>query len=179
MNKFAFYIAPDQACVTRVERRLALAGLPKGELSVLGVDGRVYGTRVLGGAAVCAMLGGIVGFILAWGLELQTATLGASELTGPGTSFALVIGLAVGAAAGSLTGSLIGLGIPSSRAQRLLRRSGRGSVLVAVHTQQPEDVLRTERLLADTGAIPVPRVDEHERHVAPARAPFASSAHSD
>ena len=154
MHSAALYIAPNQACVARAAKGLALAGLPSGDLSVLGADGRVYGTRALKGAAVCAVLGGVLGATLAWAFDLRGATFHAGPLRDLGSSFALVIGFAVGAAAGSLTGSLIGLGIPFSRAQRSLRRGGKGSVLVSVQANDANgDVARSVPISAS--------IDEH------------------
>lgn len=162
MANAVFYIAPDDACVARVACELARAGLPKSELTVLGVDGSVHATRVLEVAAVCAALGGVLGGLLAWSLALRGATFGPSPLDVSGSSLALVIGLAVGAAAGSLTGSLIGLGLPPSRAQRLLARFGKGGVLVSVHSTASGHGLRLERILSAAGAVEVPTADDRE-----------------
>ncbi|MBK7878260.1 MAG: hypothetical protein IPJ77_21605 [Planctomycetes bacterium] len=181
MTSAAFYIAPNQACVARAERELSLAGLPKGELSVLGIDGRVYGTRVLKAAAVCAVLGGVLGGTLAWAFDLRGATYTTGSFQEWSGAFALLLGVAVGAAAGSLTGSLVGLGIPSSRAQHSLRKGGRGSVLVSVHAHDEDDARRVERILSEVGAVPVPTAEMSTRFVAipPDGSLYASSVRSD
>jgi hypothetical protein len=69
-------------------------------------------------------------------------------------------GAAVGAATGGIAGGLIGLGIPEIEAKRYEEKLKRGNYLVAVHTDESEDVDRAEHIFEDAGAEDVSNVSE-------------------
>ena len=65
---------------------------------------------------------------------------------------AALSGAAVGAAAGALTGSLVGLGIPEVHATLYEGKINEGKLLIAVHTEDSDQVDRAKAVLTSRGA---------------------------
>jgi uncharacterized membrane protein len=73
---------------------------------------------------------------------------------------AALSGAAVGAATGGVVGSLVGLGIPEIEAKRYDEKLKKGNYLVAVHTDESEDVDRAKRVFKTVGAEDISTVSE-------------------
>jgi len=70
------------------------------------------------------------------------------------------IRVAVGAATGGLVGGLIGLGIPEIEAKRYDEKLKKGNYLVAVHTDESEEVDRAQQIFKTVGAEDISTVSE-------------------
>lgn len=103
----------------------------------------------LGGAAGLAIAAGAIpaiGPILAAGPLVAALGLGAGAL---GTAAA---GAVTGAAAGGIIGALVSWGVDEEQAQHYEDRVHAGDILLAVHTNMPDDVAAA---MADMGAMEV------------------------
>lgn len=110
--------------------------------------GAVWG-GALGGAAGLAIAVGalpVIGPVLAAGPLVSALGLGAGAL---GTTAA---GAVTGAAAGGIIGALVSWGVSEEQAQHYQDRVHAGDIVVAVHTNMPDDVAEA---LGNMGAIDV------------------------
>jgi uncharacterized membrane protein len=73
---------------------------------------------------------------------------------------AALSGAAVGAATGGVVGGLIGLGIPEIEAKRYEEKLKKGNYLIAVHTDEHEDVDRAKHIFKTAGAQDISTVSE-------------------
>lgn len=97
-------------------------------------------TKASQGAAVGTVVGGAIGGLIGGLMVLGSA------MTGIGL---LVVGPMVAlAATGGLLGGLMGHGIPQEEAQRLHNLLHEGKAMIAVHTRDPEELQRAERILS-------------------------------
>jgi predicted nicotinamide N-methyase len=69
-------------------------------------------------------------------------------------------GLGVGGAVGGLVGALVGMGIPEYEAKRYEGRLKEGGVLLSVHCDTSEEIVRAKEILKRTGAADVASVGE-------------------
>ena len=67
---------------------------------------------------------------------------------------------ATGGATGGVAGGLIGLGIPEIEAKRYDEKLRKGNYLIAVHTDESEDVDRAKKIFKAAGAEDVSTVSE-------------------
>ncbi|HZS19192.1 MAG TPA: hypothetical protein VFA51_14785, partial [Candidatus Udaeobacter sp.] len=81
-------------------------------------------------------------------------------LIAAGPIMAALSGAAVGAAAGGVVGGLVGLGIPEIEAKRYDEKLKRGNYLIAVHTDESEDVDRAKDIFKTAGAEDISTVSE-------------------
>jgi hypothetical protein len=77
-----------------------------------------------------------------------------------GPIMAALSGAAVGAATGGVVGGLIGLGIPEIEAKRYDEKLRKGNYLIAVHTDESEDVDRAKDIFKTGGAEDISTVSE-------------------
>ncbi len=73
---------------------------------------------------------------------------------------AALSGAAVGAATGGVVGALIGFGIPEIEAKRYEEKLKKGNYLIAVHTDESEDVDRAKDIFKTAGAEDINTVSE-------------------
>jgi hypothetical protein len=73
---------------------------------------------------------------------------------------AALSGAAVGATTGGVVGGLIGLGIPEIEAKRYDEKLRKGNYLVAVHTDDSDDVDRAKEIFTKAGAEDISTVSE-------------------
>jgi hypothetical protein len=165
---------PDQA--EAVVSQLQRMGFSPNDISVLLPDkqgtrdfAHEHNTKAPEGAVAGASTGGVLGGTL--GL---LAGLGALAIPGLGPFIAAgplmgaLSGAAVGAGVGGLTGALIGMGIPEIEARKYEGKIKGGNVLIAVHTDSPEERKRAEGVFKLARAEDIVAVDE--RNVPSARA---------
>ena len=69
-------------------------------------------------------------------------------------------GLAVGGTVGGFIGTLVGIGVPKQEAERYEGHLKKGGVLLSVHCNTPEQIMRTTELLKHTGAQDISSVGE-------------------
>jgi uncharacterized membrane protein len=168
MSKSVFGIAATQGEAQQIVEQLQTQGFATSEISVLMPDtggtrdmGHVKASKAPEGATTGAATGGATGGVL--GL---LAGLGALAIPGLGPFIAAgpimgaLSGAAVGAATGGIAGGLIGLGIPEIEAKRYEEKLKKGNYLVAVHTDESEDVDRAKEIFRTAKAEDVSTVSE-------------------
>ena len=69
-------------------------------------------------------------------------------------------GAATGGATGGVVGGLVGLGIPEIEAKRYDEKLKKGNYLIAVHTDESEDVDRAKDIFKTAGAEDISTVSE-------------------
>src|SRR6187549_3743106 len=162
MSKSVFGIATTHGQAERIVEQLQAQGFAASEISVLMPDtggtrdvGHVKATKAPEGATTGATTGGVTGGVI--GL---LAGIGALAIPGVGPFIAAVSGMAVGAATGGVVGGLIGLGIPEIEAKRYDEKLRKGNYLIAVHTDESEDVDRAKHIFKTAGAEDISTVSE-------------------
>jgi hypothetical protein len=123
--------------------------------------GHIKATKAPEGATTGATTGGVTGGIL--GLLAGVGALaipGLGPFIAAGPIMAALSGAAVGAAGGGVIGGLVGLGIPEIEAKRYDEKLKKGNYLVAVHTDESEDVDRAEEIFKAAGAEDISTVRE-------------------
>ena len=162
MSKSVFGIATTLGQAERIVEQLQAQGFATSEISVLMPD--TGGTRDVGhvkatkapecattGAATGGATGGVIGLL---------AGIGALAIPGVGPIMAALSGAAVGAATGGVVGGLIGLGIPEIEARRYEEKLKKGNYLIAVHTDESEDVDRAKDIFKAAGAEDISTISE-------------------
>src|SRR5207244_9199931 len=109
------------------------------------------------GAATGGGAGGVVGLLAGVG---ALAIPGVGPFIAAGPIMAALSGAAVGAATGGVVGGLIGLGIPEIEAKRYEEKLKKGNYLIAVHTDENEDVDRAKHIFKTGGAQDISTVSE-------------------
>src|SRR4249919_3111377 len=163
-----FGIVKTHAQAERIVEGLQRAGFPSSEISVLLPDnqgkhdiGHVKATKAPEGATTGAATGGITGGVL--GLLAGIGALaipGVGPFIAAGPIMAALSGAAVGATTGGIVGGLIGLGIPEIEAKRYDEKLRKGNYLVAVHTDDSDDVDRAKEIFKKAGAEDISTVSE-------------------
>jgi hypothetical protein len=109
------------------------------------------------GAATGGATGGVIGLLAGIG---ALAIPGVGPFIAAGPIMAALSGAAVGAATGGVVGGLIGLGIPEIEAKRYDEKLKKGNYLIAVHTDESEDVDRAKQIFKTAGAEDISTVRE-------------------
>src|SRR5438552_2740341 len=162
MSKSVFGIATTHGQAERIVEQLQAEGFAASEISVLMPEtggtrdvGHVKATKAPEGATTGAATGGATGGVI--GL---LPGIGALAIPGVGPIMAALSGAAVGAATGGVVGGLIGLGIPEIEAKRYEEKLKKGNYLIAVHTDENEDVDRAKHIFKTVGAEDISTVSE-------------------
>ena len=163
-----FGIVKTHSQAEKIVEDLQEAGFPVSEISVLLPDnegkhdiGHVKATKAPEGATTGATTGGVTGGVL--GLLAGVGALaipGVGPFIAAGPIMAALSGAAVGATTGGVVGGLIGLGIPEIEAKRYEEKLKKGNYLVAVHTDESEDVDRAKKIFKTAGAEDISTVSE-------------------
>src|SRR5437016_6428991 len=164
MSKSVFGIATTHGQAERIVQQLQAQGFGNSEISVLMPDtggtrdiGHVKATKAPEGAATGGATGGVIGLLAGIG---ALAIPGVGPFIAAGPIMAALSGAAVGAATGGVVGGLIGLGIPEIEAKRYEEKLKRGNYLIAVHTDESEDVDRAKHIFKTAGAEDISTVSE-------------------
>src|SRR5437763_16885576 len=163
-----FCIAKSTSQTERIVEDLQSSGFDPSEISVLMPDtggkhdfGHVKATKAPEGATTGATAGGVTGGVL--GLLAGIGALaipGVGPFIAAGPIMAALSGAAVGATTGGLVGGLVGLGIPEVEAKRYAEKLEKGNYLIAVHTDESEDVDRAKKIFKTAGAEDISTVSE-------------------
>jgi hypothetical protein len=164
MSKSVFGIATTHGQAERIVQQLQGQGFATSEISVLMPDtggtrdvGHVKATKAPEGATTGAATGGVIGLLAGIG---ALAIPGVGPFIAAGPIMAALSGAAVGAATGGVVGGLIGLGIPEIEAKRYDEKLRKGNYLIAVHTDESEDVDRAKDIFKTVGAEDISTVSE-------------------
>jgi hypothetical protein len=160
MANVVYCIAPTETHAARIANRLYTEGVPPGNISVLHPDrggsgdfAHVNSTKAPEGAAVGTGSGMILGGAVGWLVGIGTLAIpGLGPLVAAGPILAALSGAAVGGLAGGVTGALVGLGIPEYEAQKYEGRLRQGGILLAVHSNDSDELSRIHDVFAAEGA---------------------------
>ncbi|WP_375410716.1 YsnF/AvaK domain-containing protein [uncultured Methylobacterium sp.] len=166
----ALYDSYDDA--TRAVTKLEAAGIPHGDISLVGNDGRTgttdrtttgHGdtadaaeTGAGTGATLGTVLGGGAGLLAGLGLM---AIPGVGPVVAAGWLVATLTGAGIGAAAGGLAGSLTGAGLSETDAETYAEGVRRGGTLLTVRADEAHET-RVMDILEEHGSVDL---DERER----------------
>ncbi|MBP6705198.1 MAG: DUF3341 domain-containing protein [Vicinamibacteria bacterium] len=150
---------------------LLRAGFQRDDLSVLFPDMQstrdfafAKNTKAPEGAAtgvgVGGAIGGTIGLLAGIG-ALAIPGLGPFIAAGP--ILAALSGAAAGGLVGGLTGTLVGLGIPELEAKRYEEHAKKGRILIAVHTENDDEVSRAKRILKNDDVKNIDTIREATR----------------
>jgi Heat induced stress protein YflT domain len=101
------------------------------------------------GVTTGGVIGGTLGLLAGIGV---LAIPGVGPLIAAGPIMAALAGLGVGGAVGGIIGALVGMGIPEYEAKRYEGHIKAGGVLLSVHCDTSEKIVRAKDLLKHTGA---------------------------
>ena len=122
----------------------------KGELAEFAAENNTKASdRATAGAGVGGVVGGTLGLLAGIG---ALAIPGVGPLIAAGPIMASLAGLGVGGAVGGLVGALVGMGIPEFEAKIYDGRLKDGGVLLAVHCESIEGILKAREVLKAVGA---------------------------
>ena len=121
----------------------------KEEAKALNNDTALASDSTTAGVGVGGVVGGTLGLLAGIG---ALALPGVGPLIAAGPVMASLAGLGVGGAVGGFVGALVGMGIPEFEAKLYDVRVKDGGVLVAVHCESPEGMLKARDVLQSVGA---------------------------
>src|SRR6476659_321107 len=163
-----FGIVKTHSQAEQIVEKLQTSGFPAAEISVLLPDtegkhdmGLVKATKAPEGATTGAATGGVTGGVL--GLLAGIGALaipGVGPFIAAGPIMAALSGAAIGATTGGVVGALVGLGIPEIEAKRYDEKLKKGNYLIAVHTDESDDVDRAKDIFKNAGAEDISTVSE-------------------
>lgn len=147
-------LATSRAQAELIVDDLRLEGFTSNDISALFADhgtSRDFAhekhTKAPEGAAAGASTGGAVGGALGWLAGIgMLAIPGVGPFVAAGPVLAALSGAAIGATVGGIAGSLIGLGIPEIEARRYEGKLREGNILIAVHTEDSNDIARAKKI---------------------------------
>src|SRR5712672_3335122 len=167
-NTAVFGIYRSRVSVENAVDRLRQENFRNTDISVLFPENEgtkdfahVKNTKAPEGAATGATSGAVIGGGLGWLAGIGALAIpGVGPLIAAGPIVAALAGAAVGGATGGIVGGLIGLGIPEIEAKRYDEKLKKGNYLVAVHTDESEDVDRAKHIFKTVGAENISVVSE-------------------
>jgi hypothetical protein len=109
------------------------------------------------GAAAGGTIGGTLGLLAGIG---ALAIPGVGPFIAAGPIMGALAGVGVGGAVGGLVGALVGMGIPEYEAKRYEGRVKEGGVLLSVHCDTSEEIMRAKDILKRTGASDIASAGE-------------------
>ena len=159
-NKAVLGIYRTRAEVEQAVEALKVDGFDTADISVLLPDsagaqslGHVKGTKApegdVAGGGTGAIVGGTLGLLAGIGV---LAVTGVGALIAAGPIMAAMAGAGVGGTIGGLGGALIGLGMPEYEAKRYEGFIKDGGLLLSVHTDSAEQIVKAKKCLENTGA---------------------------
>lgn len=147
-------LATSRAQAELIVDDLRLEGFTSNDISALFADhgtSRDFAhekhTKAPEGTAAGASTGGAVGGALGWLAGIgMLAIPGVGPFVAAGPVLAALSGAAIGATVGGIAGCLIGLGIPEIEARRYEGKLREGNILIAVHTEDSNDIARAKEI---------------------------------
>ena len=147
-------LATSRAQAELIVDDLRLEGFTSNDISALFADHGTSGdfahekhTKAPEGTAAGASTGGAVGGALGWLAGIgMLAIPGVGPFVAAGPVLAALSGAAIGATVGGIAGCLIGLGIPEIEARRYEGKLREGNILIAVHTEDSNDIARAKEI---------------------------------
>lgn len=109
------------------------------------------------GVAAGGAIGGTLGLLAGIGI---LAIPGLGPLIAAGPIVSALAGLGAGGAVGGCIGALVGMGIPEYEAKRYEGQIKQGGVLLSVHCDTSEQIIRAKELLKQTGGQDISSTSE-------------------
>jgi hypothetical protein len=109
------------------------------------------------GVAAGGAIGGTLGLLAGIG---ALAIPGIGPLLAAGPIVAALAGIGAGGAVGGLIGALVGMGIPEYEAKRYEGHLQRGGVLLSVHCDTADQIIRARGILTGTSAVDIASTSE-------------------
>ena len=178
-NIAAFGIYPSREMAENAVNRLIAGGFRHEDISVLLQDN--VGTKDFAhekhtkvpegtttGVVAGGVLGGTIGLLAGIGL---LAVPGLGPLIAAGPIIAALTGVGSGGIVGGIIGALVGMGLPEYEAKRYEGLIKEGGILLSVHCDNPDWVLKAKDLLKQTGATDIASAGEERADFAVADKP--------
>ena len=127
------------------------------------------------GVVAGGIIGGTVGLLAGIGV---LAIPGLGPLIAAGPIIAALTGIGSGGVLGGIIGALVGLGIPEYEAKRYEGRIKEGGILVSVHCDNADWVMKAKALLKETGAEDIASAGEGPADFNKSEKPLSRSAHA-
>lgn len=156
-------LATSRAQAEHIVDQLRLAGFSSNDISALFADhgttrdfAHETHTKAPEGAATGAGTGGVIGGALGWLAGIGAFAIpGIGPFIAAGPILAALSGAAIGATVGGITGCLIGMGIPEIEAKRYEGKLQEGNILIAVHTEDSDEVARAKEIFETAEAVDI------------------------
>lgn len=166
MAKSITGLVPTSMGAETVVSELKTAGFTQNQISLLFAESdknkvlMEQHTKAPEGAATGAGTGGVIGGILGWLVGIGSLAIpGVGPFIAAGPIMAALSGAAIGAATGGLVGSLVGLGIPEIEAKKYENKLKEGYVLIAVHTDSPDQQKQAREIYQRHDAVDISEVE--------------------
>lgn len=158
-----FCIAPSPLHAARTVDRLKTAKFPDHSISALLADPKMNWPfakdkhcNSTEAAIAGASTGAVIGVTWGWMAGIGALTIpGVGLFLAAGPIIAAMSGASIGAALGGVCGGLIGMGIPETEAMAYERKILEGEILLSVHTETREDLVRAKDILGDSRAADI------------------------
>jgi hypothetical protein len=183
-NTSVFGIYPSRENAENGVDRLASSGFRQEDISVLLQDNvgtkdfaHEKHTKAPEGTATGVLAGGVIGGAL--GLLAHIGILaipGLGPLIAVGPIIAALTGIGSGTLVGGIIGALVGIGIPEYEAKRYEGRIKAGGILLSVHCDDTDWVIKAKEILKQTGAEDIASAGEERSDFSPAEKPLVRGA---
>lgn len=173
MDKAVFCIARDIQMADKIVVQLTGAGFSRNSISFLSSDknntgtagklGTEKSTKASEGAAIAGTTGGVIGGALGLLAGLGALAIpGVGPFIAAGPIMATLAGIGVGGSIGAIAGALVGLGIPEYEAKHFeqVLKDNPANVLVAVHTNNSDEITRAKEIFERCGATEISTTTE-------------------
>src|SRR5437660_12302979 len=159
-NTAVFGIYPNRTSVEGAVDALKTAEFRNSDISVLFPENtgtkdfaHEKSTKAPEGATTGAGTGALLGGGLGWLAGIGALAIpGVGPLIAAGPIMAALAGAGVGGAVGGLTGALVGMGIPEYEAKQYEGKIKQGNILLAVHSEDSDEVKRAKEIFERAGA---------------------------
>ena len=155
-----FGIYTSRVAVEEAVRQLKSSGFQPNEISVLlpHTDAmrdltHVVESKVVEGVEVGAGAGAIIGGVLGWLAGVGFLAIpGIGIVIAAGPLFTALVAAGAAAGVGGMWGGLIGMGIPEKEAKHYESRIHKGDVLLSVHCDDLEQMMKAREIMLGTNA---------------------------
>ena len=183
-KRSAFGIFANREMAENAVDRMLAAGFRNEDISVLLQDNvgtkdfaHEKHTKAPEGTATGFVAGGIIGGTI--GLLAHIGVLaipGLGPLIAAGPIIAALTGIGSGGVLGGVIGALVGLGIPEYEAKRYEGRIKDGGILLSVHCDNADWLVKAKQLLKDAGAEDIGSAGEQPADFAISGKPMSRGA---
>ena len=172
-NTVVYGLYPAREIVELAVITLKEKGFRNTDISVLFSEGEGFkefahekGTKAPEGTAIGASTGAILGGALGWLAGIGAVAIPAvGPLIAAGPIMGLLAGAGVGGGVGGVAGALIGMEIPEYEAKRFEGLITKGGILLSIHCDKSEWVMKAKEFMKYTGAKDISATGEAKAEV--------------